>query len=102
MQSLLEATKNIKAIEGVQEVVSLATVSGAAETNGVLSVGTLIDVTPEGDLEQRILGDKLLTPNLISKDGRTVLIYAQLLNANTDLLVQFQSQFNDLLVKSFS
>lgn len=101
MNRIDAATSKLKGLKGVANVVSLANVQGAVEVDGALSVGELIKLTPEKHWMERVLNDRLLTPNLISHDGRTAMIYAQLENADAHLLVEFQQQFKTVLKQTF-
>lgn len=101
MTQLSGATARLKDIPGVSEALSIATVDGATDVHGVLNVGSLVEMTPPAMWNQRILGDQLLSPGLVSKDARTVMVYVQLQNANVDLLVSFENQFRKTLSESF-
>jgi predicted RND superfamily exporter protein len=101
MNKIDAATSKLKNLKGVANVVSLANVQGAVEVDGALSVGELMKLTPEKHWMERVLNDRLLTPNLVSHDGRTAMIYAQLESADAHLLVDFQRQFKTILKQTF-
>lgn len=101
MKSLKELTEQIKALKDVHDVISVANVNGAADVDGVLSVGPLVDITPARIWKSRILDDQLLTPGLVTRDGRTVLIYMVLKNATVETLVGAESQLKTRLARAF-
>ncbi len=101
MTQLTALTNKIQTAAGVYRVLSLSNVNAAAQKRGVLSVGPLIQVTPQKKWQQRISGDPLLVPMLISKHYRTILIYVQLKNANVHLLANFYSTFRKDLKQGF-
>ncbi len=101
LDKLLSATNNIKSIAGVRNAVSISNIDGASETDGVLNVGPLIKVTPQEKWHDRILTDVLLTPQLITQDERTTLVYVQLKEATVKLLLGFQSQLREKLSLEF-
>ena len=94
-------TKKIESLPGVQRVLSLTNVNAAAQKNGVLGVGPLLQVTPQKNWQQRIGGDTLLVPMLTSKDFRTILIYVQIKNAGVHLLYNFYNEFQQNLKQYF-
>jgi predicted RND superfamily exporter protein len=101
MQGLEDFTKTLQKIEGVNEVIGINTIEAASDTAGSLNIGQLIKIVPPEFWAQRILKDHLLTPNLITPDGRTVLFYVQAQEANVELLVALQSKLKDALSASF-
>ena len=102
MNRLSILTKKIEILAGVKRVLSLANVNAVSEKRGILGVGPLIKVTPRQRWRQRIAGDELLDPTLISKDFRTILVYAQLKNDDVHLLYNFNSEFKQKLMHAFS
>ncbi len=99
---LLTATDQIKQIEGVRNAVSLSNIDGASEAGGVLNIGPLIKVTPPEKWRERILTDVLLSPQFISANARTALIYVQLKDAKVKLLMGFQGKLKEKLAANFS
>jgi len=71
LQSLTEGLKNQ---DGVTKAISLGNVEGATNTKEGLTVGKLLELTPPDQWSKRVLGDPLLTPNLITEDGRTAVV----------------------------
>jgi uncharacterized protein len=100
--SLKEITHDLEATAGVQKIISIANVEGASSENNTISVGKVIDVVAGKNLREYILNDHLLSPNLISSDGRTAVIYAVLEDANVDLMAHFLSDFRARLRSKFS
>ena len=100
LEKLLIATEKIRKLAGVRTAVSISNVDGANEVGGVLNVGPLLKVTPPEKWHDRILNDVLLSPQLISQDARTVLIYTQLKDAQVKLLMGFQTKLRNQLAES--
>src|SRR5665213_2980269 len=98
---LEKLTAQLKALKGVSAAVSVANVEGAANVKGTISVGELVKLVPAKEWKDRILNDSLLSPNLIAEDGRTVLIYVQLQDAEVQGLLYAQTHFKQLLGASF-
>ncbi|MGZ3722035.1 MAG: efflux RND transporter permease subunit, partial [Bdellovibrionales bacterium] len=101
IKRLEKLTARLKALTGVDQAMSVANVEGAASVKGAISVGELVKLVPAKEWKERILNDNLLSPNLIAEDGRTVLIYVQLKQADVQGLVHTQSRFKSLLTASF-
>lgn len=72
--SLRSVTEAIKTKEGVNFSVSIATVEGASSSKEGLTVGRLLDLTPESEWAKRILNDPILTPQLITPDAKTAVL----------------------------
>ena len=98
---LASLTKTIKEVKGVDMALSVANVAGAASSDGSLMVGELVNLVPEKDWNDRILHDKLLTPNLISGDGRTIVLFIQLKSAEVAGMVEANAQFKTMLASAF-
>lgn len=98
---LKKLTAELEALSGVHEIIDIANVQGARSENQTINLGKLIDLTPPNLWPARFLQDQMLSPNLVSKDGRTVVIYAALDNGNADLMVHFLSDFRDKLKNHF-
>ena len=98
---LAALTKEIKDVKGVDMALSVANVAGAASSDGSLMVGELVNLVPEKDWNSRILHDKLLTPNLISADGRTIVLFIQLKTAEVAGMVEANAQFKKMLAGAF-
>lgn len=101
MAQLTKLTEDVQALAGVDSVVSLANVSGATETQKILNIGPLVKITPPQDWSKRILGDLLLTPSLITKDGRTTLIFVQLNQASVTRMVEIEKILRSKLSQTF-
>jgi|GEM_PF-1420122 len=71
---ITRATEAMHGIEGVEKITSIANVESAADVNGSIQVDRLLSLVPEKDWKKRVLKDPLLTPGLMSKDGRVVTI----------------------------
>lgn len=101
VQKLSALTLKIKALNSVDEAISVANVEGAAQVEGSLSVGELVKLVPKNEWKNRILKDNLLTPNLIAEDGRTVLIYVMLKSASISVLTETEAKLKSMLASTF-
>ncbi len=101
IKKLTQATQELKTISGVGSAISLGNIDGAVEQVGLISVAPLVQVTAVQDWPDRILKDPLLTPNLITADQKTVLIYLQLTNANVELMAHFAPDVKQILQKYY-
>ena len=99
--ALKRATEASANLSGVVRTVSLATVEGALSTPEGLTVSKLLDLMPPEQWPDRVMNDPLLTPSLISKDGRSTLVAVDIRDADTktlatlpgDLRQTFKNQF---------
>lgn len=101
VQRLTKLTESIKAMPDVEMVLDVANVVGAASIDNALSVGELVQVVPPKDLSQRILNDILLTPNLISTDGRSILVYVELKTAAVSTMVHAEAELKSKFSTAF-
>lgn len=67
-------TEGLKSQPRVRKTLSLGNVEGASQSKEGLTVGRLLELTPESQWSARVLTDPLLTPGLISEDGRTAVV----------------------------
>ena len=74
LRGLEALTSQLEKLSEAKKVISISNVQAAGEDPNSLSVGPLVKMTSSQDRHRRILGDSLLTPNLISKDARTTLV----------------------------
>lgn len=74
MAKLKEITEGLNKYEGVSRAISLATIEGASSSPEGITVGRLLDLTPAKDWENRVLKDPILSPHLITADGRTAVL----------------------------
>ncbi|RZA08462.1 MAG: hypothetical protein EOP11_04755, partial [Proteobacteria bacterium] len=72
--TLKDATEALAKVEGVRYAVSIATVEGASSSAEGLTVGRLLELTPEKKWAERVLSDPILTPQLITSDARTAVV----------------------------
>ncbi len=68
------ATENFKGLEAVTNAISIATVEGASSSKEGITVGRLLELTPENEWAVRVLKDPVLTPHLITPDARTAVV----------------------------
>lgn len=71
---LKAVTESVGKLEGVNLAISIATIEGASSTAEGITVGRLLELTPAAKWADRVLQDPILTPHLISADGRTVVV----------------------------
>jgi predicted RND superfamily exporter protein len=74
-----QLSKQLEAISGVQEVLSLTTVKGAEMDDGVLNVGKLMRELPTtpaaaADFRRRVFANPLYVKNLVAPDARAAAI----------------------------
>lgn len=67
-------TDELKNQGAVVKVLSLGNVEGASSSKDGITVGRLLELTPQEQWSTRVLADPLLTPNLITRDARTVVL----------------------------
>lgn len=98
---LQKVTEELRAVEGVNQAISLATVEGASSTKEGLTVGRLLELTPEAEWEARVLQDPVITPNLITPDGRTVVIMVGLHDVSSNRSAAIQAETRGRLAQAF-
>lgn len=74
VQSLKDATEALAKVEGVRYAVSIATIEGASSSPEGLTVGRLLELTPQEKWAERVLSDPILTPQLLTQDARTAVV----------------------------
>lgn len=75
---LSQLSKQIKKVDGVQNVMSLATVDTAIPDQGSFYVGSLNDLTLNARDRQQVLQNPLLVPHLLSNNGKNVSLLIEL------------------------
>jgi len=78
LHALSAFTDEAAGFQGVKRAQSLSNVEGASTTQEGITVGKLVALTAPDQLNARVLNDPLLTPGLLSKDGRTALVGLEL------------------------
>jgi predicted RND superfamily exporter protein len=71
---LREVTEGFRGLDQVTGAVSIATVEGASSTKEGITVGRLLELTPENQWAERVLKDPILTPQLLTPDARTAVV----------------------------
>jgi predicted RND superfamily exporter protein len=66
--------QRVTQIKNVKHVLALSNTEGLGESSGALEVAPILKTTSINKLKARILSDPLLTPLLISRDARTVML----------------------------
>lgn len=90
IQSLERLTDLLAHFPGVKNTLSLATVQGAINTDGTLSVGPLLKNLPSNKWESETLNNPLLSPTLISKDARTASLIVNIKPLDTQELLHLR------------
>jgi predicted RND superfamily exporter protein/outer membrane lipoprotein-sorting protein len=98
---LQKITEEFKSIEGVSFAVSIATVEGASSSTEGLTVGRLLDLTPENKWRERILQDPILTPQLLTPDAKTAVIAIGMHDIPTEKSTLIQGSVRERLTKEF-
>jgi uncharacterized protein len=102
MTKLATATTEIREWPGVNRSISLGTVEGAGSSNEGLTVGRLVELTPSPQWKERILRDPLLTPGLVSQDGRTAILAVGLsADVGNSASRDIQEKVRELVAKKF-
>jgi predicted RND superfamily exporter protein len=74
IEALKSVTEKVSRDDNVLYAISIATVEGASSSKEGLTVGRLLQLTPQEKWRERILTDPILTPKLLTKDARTVVV----------------------------
>ncbi len=98
---LQKVTEEFRALEGVNFSVSIATVEGASSSKEGLTVGRLLDLTPPDGWVERVLGDPILTPHLLTPDAKTAVIAIGLKDIPTERSSQIQEIVRKRLNEEF-
>jgi len=78
LERLADVTGKLKSSEGVKSALSLGVVTIALQGADHLAVGTLLDQKDPARRRAQVLDDRLLTPNLVSADGRSTVVVLSL------------------------
>ncbi|MGZ3817892.1 MAG: efflux RND transporter permease subunit, partial [Bdellovibrio sp.] len=90
IQSLERLTELLVHFPGVKNTLSLATVQGAINDENGLSVGPLLKSLPPEKWQSETLSNPLITPMLISKDGKTASVIVNMIPLNTQELLSLR------------
>lgn len=102
IRRLAGATERIREMRGVSRALSLATVEGASTVGNGITIGRLLELTPPHLWPRRVLGDPLVSPTLISRDGRTVLLLIEVGDLSNTRLERIHFDTRALLKATFS
>jgi predicted RND superfamily exporter protein len=83
IQSLEQLTELLAHFPGVKNTLSVANVQGAINNESGLSVGPLLKTLPESKWQTETTSNPLISPTLISKDGKTASIIVNINSLNT-------------------
>ena len=101
IDALRLATEKAGTFPGVRRAISIATVEGASLVKDGLTVGKVLDLTESSKWRERVMKDPLLSPSLISKDGRTSLVAVELEQLDTKVMNALPNQLRDTFKNSF-
>lgn len=90
VQSLERLTDLLSHFPGVKNTLSVATVQGAINGDDGLSVGPLLQSLPVEKWQRETLNNPLISPTLISKDGKTASIIVNIKPLNTQELLHLR------------
>jgi predicted RND superfamily exporter protein len=86
LKALEKITMSLGLLPGVTETLSLATIQAVQNNTTGLSIGPLLEYTPEDRWKLDIPNNPLIAPQLISKDGTIASIVVQIKSATTSEL----------------
>ncbi|NUM88173.1 MAG: MMPL family transporter, partial [Bdellovibrionales bacterium] len=102
IHKLRSATERVAQLDpAVEKAISLATVEGASPGRGGITVGRLLELTPPENWSQRVLGDPILTPQILSQDERTTVVVATLSDVPMAKMTEIQEKMRALLQETF-
>lgn len=101
IETLSQVHASLEEIAGVSSVTSIANVEGASDTPEGINVGPLLADTPNGNWRERIAQDPLLNKQLVSEDGRTILIVFETEQLNNSDILAVVSSTRNILEQSF-
>lgn len=101
IEKLKSVTESLKDQDGVNRAVSLANVEGASNTKDGLTVGKLLELTPEYQWKKRVMEDPMLSPNLITADGKTALVLVGVNDISTEKSQAIQKETRKRLQEAF-
>lgn len=78
VELIQRATEALAGVANIERVMSISNVETANSGADGIQVDRVLGAVPEKDWKTRVLGDSLLTPGLISKDGRKVTLVAEI------------------------
>lgn len=78
LQKIRTASDVLTQIEGIEHVSSLANYTTAIDTHDGLQVGSLFALTPAETWQQQVQGNFLISPGLLSFDGKVTALIAQI------------------------
>jgi predicted RND superfamily exporter protein len=101
VSALRAASEEVASFPGIRRVTSIANVEGASTTKEGLTVGKILELTRSEKWASRVLGDPLLAPTLISKDGRTSLVAIEIEDLDTKALNSLPEKIRTAFQKNF-
>lgn len=99
--AMREATQNISGVAAVRRVISLGNIETAVTRGEEIAVGNVFSMLPAKEWRSEIRSSTLLTPYLLSKDGRHMLFVVEPKSANLNNLPHVKNKISQLLKQSF-
>jgi predicted RND superfamily exporter protein len=96
-----KATNEASTYPGVRRAISLATIEGASMVKKDLTVGKLLELTAPTKWADRIFKDPMVSPGLISKDGRTTLAAIEIADVDTVTMRNLPDQLRKTFTTAF-
>ena len=91
LEKVKQAMTTMEGVKGIQEVTSIVNFPSAIDTKDGIQVGKLLDLLPKEQWHKRLQEDTLLSPGLISADGRVLNLIGEikyLSNEELDSMVE--------------
>ncbi len=101
LKELQDVSNKISNWTAVHRAISIGNLTGAFMQKGQLMVGPLIEQGKLKDLKSRLLNDPLITPGLLSKNGKTALLYVELKDVSVQEMTTVQNKLKPLLKSTF-
>lgn len=100
LKDLQKMTDEISKWNSVNRAVSIGNLTGAFMQKGQLVVGPLIEQGKIKDLKTKLLNDPLITPGLLSKDGKTALVYVEMPEVSIQEMTKIQKKLKPAIQRS--
>jgi predicted RND superfamily exporter protein len=78
VETIRQATQDVAHVDGIKAATSLVNIESAASTPKGIQISNLLSLVSPEQWKDRVLSDPLLSPSLISQDGRTVSIFGDI------------------------
>lgn len=102
IDNLNSLTEKIQGLSGVRNSLSIANVKGAISSQDGLNVGPFLKSLPENLWAINTLNNPLLSPTLVSKDGRTASIIVNIADLNSHQITALKGQIEKVTSQEIS